>query len=75
MKVRLSDISNFLGYKCKENGLIETKIKGGFEVTSDWPHLTLFLLGSESRVYHWGGDPPPCFFKLFVSLEQQNLVH
>ena len=39
VKVFSSGISNFLGYKCKENGLIETNIKGGFGVTSDWPHL------------------------------------
>ena len=39
VKVCSSDISNFLGYKCKENGLIETNIKGGFGVTSDWPYL------------------------------------
>ena len=30
VKVCSSEISNFLGYKCKENGLIETNIKGGF---------------------------------------------
>ena len=39
VKVRSSEISNFLAYKCKENGLIETDIKGGVGVTSDWPHL------------------------------------
>ena len=39
VKIRSSEISNFLGYKCKENDLIETNIKGGFGVTSDWPHL------------------------------------
>ena len=39
VKFRSSEISNFLGYKCKENGLIETNIKAGFGVTSDWPHL------------------------------------
>ena len=39
LKVNSSEISNFLGYKCKDNGLIETNIKGGFGVSSDWPHL------------------------------------
>ena len=37
VKVRSTEISNFLGYKCKKNGSIETNIKGGFGVTSDWP--------------------------------------
>ena len=40
VKVRSSVISNLLGYKCKENGSIETNIKGGFGVTSDWLHLS-----------------------------------
>ena len=35
VKVFWSEISNFLGYKCKENGSIETNIKGGFGVTSN----------------------------------------
>ena len=39
VKVCSSETSNFLGYKCKENGFIETNVKGGFGVTSDWPHL------------------------------------
>ena len=39
VKVRSSEVCNFLDYKCKENRLIETNIKGGFGVTSDWPHL------------------------------------
>ena len=31
----------------------------------------------KSRVPRGGGvwNPPPCFFQLFVSLEQQNFVH
>ena len=47
----------------------------------DFTGLTLFQLGSKSLVYHWGmgegggGIQPPCFIHLFVSLEQQNLVH
>ena len=39
VKVCWSEVSNFLGYKCKENGSIETNIKGCFGVTSNWPHL------------------------------------
>ena len=31
--------NNFLGYAVKENGLLDTNIKSGFGVKSDWPHL------------------------------------
>ena len=31
--------NNFLGYSVKENGMLETHIKGGFGVQSDWPQL------------------------------------
>ena len=30
---------NFLGYKIKDSGTLETNIKGGFGVQSDWPQL------------------------------------
>ena len=30
---------NFLGYTIKDNGLLDTHIKGGFGVQSDWPQL------------------------------------
>ena len=35
--VRSTTKNNFLGYAVKENGLLETNIKGGFGVKSDWP--------------------------------------
>ena len=31
--------NSFLGYAVKENGLLDTNIKGGFGIKSDWPHL------------------------------------
>ena len=31
--------NNFLGYACKTNGDLETNIRGGFGLISDWPHL------------------------------------
>ena len=30
---------NFLGHKIKDSGTLETNIKGGFGVQSDWPQL------------------------------------
>ena len=30
---------NFLGFKCKEKNRLDTHIRGGFGVSSDWPHL------------------------------------
>lgn len=29
--------NNFLGYSVKENGMLESHIKGGFGLQSDWP--------------------------------------
>ena len=38
--VRSRTENNFLGYAVKENGLLlDTNLKGGFGVKSDWPHL------------------------------------
>ena len=36
---RSSEERNFLGFKCNNKGIIETNIKGGFGVASDWPQL------------------------------------
>ena len=36
---RSSEERNFLGFKCNNKGIIETNIKGGFGVESDWPQL------------------------------------
>ena len=33
--------NNFLGYTLKENGHLDTNIKGSFGVQSDWPQLCL----------------------------------
>ena len=34
-----SEERNFLGFNCNNEGVIETNIKGGFGVASDWPQL------------------------------------
>ena len=36
---RSSEERNFLGFKCNNKGIIETNIKGGLGVASDWPQL------------------------------------
>ena len=36
---RSSEEHNFLGFKCNNKDVIETNIKGGFGVASDWPQL------------------------------------
>ena len=36
--VRSRTENNFLGYAVKENGLLDTNIKGEFGVKSNWPH-------------------------------------
>ena len=36
---RSSEEHNFLGFKCNNKGVIETNIKDGFGVASDWPQL------------------------------------
>ena len=36
---RSVDENNFLGFSCKQNGQLNTNIKGGFGLISDWPHL------------------------------------
>ena len=38
---RSNDENNFLGYTLKENGHLDTNIKGGFGVQSDWPQRCL----------------------------------
>ena len=35
--------NNFLGYSVKENGMLETHIKGGFGVQPDWPQLSIWF--------------------------------
>ena len=40
---RSEEGNNFLGYKVKENGLLDTHIKGGFGTVSDWPQLHRLL--------------------------------
>ena len=35
---------NSLGYKIKDSGTLETNIKGGFGVQSDWPQLFNLLM-------------------------------
>ena len=32
---------NFLGFEIKNDGKFSTKVKGGYGVVSDWPHLNL----------------------------------
>ena len=36
---RSSEEHNLLGFKCNNKGFIETNIKGGFGIASDWPQL------------------------------------
>ena len=43
---------NFLGYKIKDNGMLETRIKGGFGVQSDWPQL-FSLVGKIDAELKW----------------------
>ena len=47
---RSSKERHFLGFKCNNKGIIETNIKGGFGVASDWPHLN--KLAGKLRVSH-----------------------
>ena len=36
---RSAESRNFLGFACDESGKLQVNIKGGFGVSSDWPHL------------------------------------
>ena len=40
---RTTNENSFLGFKQKENGTLDTHIKGGFGASSDWPTLNLLL--------------------------------
>ena len=40
---RTTNENSFLGFKQKENGTLDTHIKGGFGASSDWPTLSLLL--------------------------------
>ena len=41
---------NFLGYTIKDNGLLDTHIKGGFGVQSDWPQLFHLVTKIDARI-------------------------
>ena len=42
--------NNFLGYNLKESGHLDTNIKGGFGVQSDWPQLCLLARKLSIRI-------------------------
>ena len=73
MMIKLFLLNFFGGSKMCDKMAISAYI---LKIVEKHLFLTQYLLGSESLVSHWGGGiHPPCFFHLFVSLEQQNLVH
>ena len=51
--VRSRTENNFFGYTVKENRLLDTNIKGGFGVKSDWPHLNHLAQKVDAKI-QWG---------------------
>ena len=74
---RSEEEPNFLGYKIKANGYLDTHIKGGFGTSSDWPHLHRTLQKLHIRAYweHPTARNLTNAGKIFITSESGKIIN